>query len=158
MSALNTAKRLWMENLSAFSPDDILRAVNSIIKRSDYLPTLSHVVRACTEAANGTTLPNARNAYIEACNAPSPKTNVRWSHPAVYYAGKQSDWFFLANNSEKVAYPIFKSHYEKLCQQLMDGITLPEIMPLALPQKEADPLSKEDNISRMKAMREELGI
>lgn len=158
VDALNSAKRLWMESLAAFSPDIILHAVHQIIKSSDYLPTISRVIRACMESATETALPNVHSAYNEACRAPSPKINARWSHPAVYYAGKQSDWYFLANNIERVAFPIFKAHYEKLCQQLIDGITLPKITPLALPHKEADALSKEENILRMAKLRQEVGI
>ena len=73
VSALNTAKRLWLENLSGFTAEIILHAVNTTIKRSDYLPTLSQIIRTCTELSSNSPLPSTRNAYIEACNAPSPK-------------------------------------------------------------------------------------
>lgn len=158
VDALNSAKRLWMESLSAFTPDIILHAVHKLIKSSDYLPTISRVIRICIELSTETALPSAHSAYTEACRAPSPKINANWSHPAVYYAGKQSDWYFLANNIEKVAFPVFKVHYEKLCQQVIDGINLPQITPLALPNKETDALSKEENIQRMEKLRKEMGI
>ncbi|MFT6221212.1 MAG: hypothetical protein ACJAYG_002423 [Oceanicoccus sp.] len=158
LEELNFAKRLWMESLSLFNPDIILSAVHSVIKTSDYLPTISQIIRACTELSTDMSLPNVHEAYRQACNAPSPKTNAAWSHPAVYYAGKQSDWYFLANNTERVAFPVFKAHYEKLCQQVIDGVALSDIMPLALPNKEADPLSKEENIQRMEKLRKEMGI
>lgn len=158
IDALNSAKRLWMESLSPFSADVILHAVRRIIKESDYLPTVSRVIRLCIDISSEHTLPNAHNAYIEACNAPSPKRNATWTHPAVYYAGKQTDWFFLANNTEKTAFPIFKSHYERLCQRIINGETLPQLATLALPEETNTPLSKEENKERMEKLRQEMGI
>jgi len=158
IDALNSAKRLWLDSLHQFSPHTILQAVHSIIKTSDYLPTISRVTRACAEQQFEQALPTPRNAYIEACNASSPKANASWSHPAVYYAGKRSDWYFLANNEERVALPVFTTHYDKLIQQVLDGHILPPIARLALPNKNEEPLAKEENIERMKAMRQALDI
>jgi len=158
MDALNSAKRLWMESLTPFSPEVILSAVHQLIKESDYLPTISRIIRICIESSGNSNLPDAHSAYIEACRAPSPKRNARWSHPAVYYAGLESDWYFLANNTEKIAFPIFRNHYSKLYQQVMNGNELPPVTQLALPEKIDTPLSKEENLARMEAMREELGI
>jgi hypothetical protein len=158
IDTLNSAKRLWMDSLSPFPANIITRAVHQLIKESDYLPTISRIIRLCIELGNAHPFPDAHSAYIEACNAPSPKKNAHWSHPVVYYAGQQTDWFFMANNSEKIVFPIFKSHYEKLCAQIIHGEELPDITPLALPNKQPDPLSKEENIQRMKKMRKEMGI
>lgn len=158
MDALNSAKRLWMESLSPFSSAVILQAAQHIIKESDYLPTISRMIRLCINMSGEHRLPDPHTAYIEACNAPSPKRNASWSHPAVYYAGQKTDWFFMANNTEKVVFPIFKSHYELLCQQVINGETLPAITQLALPEEKSTTLSKEENIERMEAMRKEIGI
>ena len=158
VDALNSAKRLWMESLSSFSPDLILQATHQLIKESDYLPTISRVIRLCMELGNAHSLPDAHSAFLEACRTPSPKRNAAWSHPAVYYAGQKTDWFFLANNPEKITFPIFKTHYQQLIQQVINGDVLPDIAPLALPEKKADALSKEENVKRMEKMRDELGI
>jgi hypothetical protein len=158
IDALNSAKRLWMESLSQFTPAIILQGVHRLIKESDYLPTISRVIRTCMDVGNSTSLPDVHSAYREACNARSPKINAQWSHPAVYYAGQKTDWFFMANNSEKNVFPVFKSHYEKLYQQVINGEELVEIIPLGLPHKNAEPLSKAENLERMKKMREEMGI
>ncbi|ODS24229.1 hypothetical protein AB835_04975 [Candidatus Endobugula sertula] len=158
IDALNSAKRLWMENLSPFKPDVILKTVHLLIKESDYLPTISRVIRGCLEVDNTHSLPDVHSAYIEACRAPSPKRNAPWSHPAVYYAGQQSNWYFLANNTEATAFPIFKTHYETLYQRVLNGEALPEITPLALPDQKTQALSKEENITQLQKMRTELGI
>lgn len=158
MDALNSAKRLWLESLSPFSPEVILQAVHQLIKESDYLPTISRVIRTCMELGGNQSLPDVRTAYIEACNAPSPKRNASWSHPAVYYAGKKTDWHFLATNEERVAFPVFKNHYESLCQQVINGDVLPPVSPLSLPDQTESPLSKEENSERMAKLRAELGV
>lgn len=147
-----------MDSLSPFPGPVILQATHRLIKESDFLPTISRMIRLCLELGDTHSLPNARNAYIEACHASSPKRNARWSHPAVYYAGKMTNWFFIANNVEKIAFPVFKNHYESLCQKVINGETLPEVNPLALPNRDTIALSKEENIEKMKAMREKIGI
>lgn len=156
--AINSAKRLWLENLAEFKPEIIRTATHAIIKESDYLPTISRMVKLCISLNSGNHLPDVHSAYVEACNASSPKQNHPWSHPAVYHAGRCSGWFFLANNIEAVAYPVFKRHYEKLCQQISTGTDLPPIEPLALPESTETPLSKEENAERMTKLRHKLEI
>ncbi len=158
VDAVNAAKRLWLEGLSNFSADTIRQATHELIKQSDYLPTISRMIRKATELSGSTELPSAHSAYVEACNASSPKQNHPWSHPAVYYAGKQSDWFFLAHNSENRTFPIFKANYERLCEKILCGEALPPIKQLALPEHSETPLSKEENSERMTELRSELGI
>ena len=103
-------------------------------------------------------MPDAHTAYLEACNAPSPKASFAWSHAAVYYAGRDSDWFFLANNSERVAFPVFKTRYELLCQRVVSGETLPAPEVLALPEETTTPLSKQENQARLARLREQLDL
>ena len=40
------------------------------------------------------------------------KNGAPWSHAAVYLAGRDSDWFFLANQPENKSWPIYREHYE----------------------------------------------
>ena len=157
VDALNAAKRLWLEVLKAQPASAILQATHQHVGQSDYLPTISQISRRCDEIGQNT-IPDVRSAYMEACRSTTPRCNYPWSHPAVYYAGKKADWFFLSNNPERTTYPVFKKVYEALCQQLASGDTLPEITPLALPDKEGVTLSKEENTARLAAMRESLGL
>ncbi|ODS24190.1 hypothetical protein AB835_04740 [Candidatus Endobugula sertula] len=157
IDALNSAKRLWLEMLKAHPASTILQAVHQHVGQSDYLPTISQISRRCDEIGQNT-LPDVRSAYMEACRSTTPRRNYPWSHPAVYYAGQKADWFFLSNNSERTTYPIFKKIYAELCHQLANGANLPEIKPLALPDKDGVTLSKEQNADRLQKMREELGL
>jgi len=109
-----------------------------------------------SESSEG--LPDAHSAYIQACRAPSPKANAKWQHPAVYYAGRDSDWFFLSRNAENIAFPVFQRHYKQYVERVIGGEVLsPPSTPL-LPETIEVPLSSEENRARLKALREELGL
>ena len=156
INALDAAKRLWLKNLSAYAPETIVAATHNVIKQSDYLPTVSQLVRQCQQISSGLTIPDVYSAYVEACRASNPKQNYPWSHPIVYYAGRNSDWFFLANNAEATALPIFKQHYQLLWQRLYDGESLPPIKPLKSSKTDENPLAKTENAKRMAVLKEQL--
>jgi len=158
IAAVNAAKRLWLESVAPFSADVVRKATHELIKHSDYLPTISRVIRKCTELTDGNHLVDANSAYREACNARSPKPNNSWSHPAVYYAGKDSGWYFLANNTEQRAFPIFRTYYEKICERVRNGEELLPVQQLALPETTETHLTKADNVVRMAELRAELDI
>jgi hypothetical protein len=155
---LNQAQRLWLHSLVEFTPETILRGAKKVIKESDYLPTLNRMVRACQGSPEEFGLPDAHKAYVEACQAPSPKAAYAWSHPAVYHAGCASDWYFLASNNEKNAFPIFERHYLKLCARVINGEELPAPNVPALPQTIETPLTREENLKRMDDLRKQLDL
>ena len=155
---LNQIKKLWLESLSQFAPETILRGARKVIEESEYLPTLNRMMRACQGDPEKFGLIDAHRAYVEACRAPSPKAAYAWSHPAIYHAGCASDWFFLSSNAEKTAFPIFERHYLKLCERVMNGEELPAPSVLALPQTIETPLSKEENLKRMEELRKQLEL
>ena len=156
VQTLNHAKRLWLESLAGFSPEQILAGTKRAIKQCEYLPTIHKMLQLCAEGDSG--LPEPRAAYREACNAPSPKANYKWSHPAVYHAGRAADWFFLANNPEQSAYPVFAAHYKKICERLMAGEQLPAPEQTLLERKPTKPLSKSENAKKLAELRAQLEI
>src|SRR5690554_1471073 len=149
-------KKLWLDSLKGFTPDIIRRGARKVIETSDYLPTLNRMIKACQGEPRDFGLKEAHAAYVEACQAPSPKAAYQWSHPAVYYAGLESDWFFLASNPERLTYPVFAKHYARLCEQVIQGETLPPPDAPALPKQVETPLSKEENRLRMAALKKTL--
>lgn len=158
MESLSLAKRLWLESLARFSPAVILRGAKRVIEQSDYLPTVHKMMVACEGDNSAHGLPEVHAAYVEACNAPSPKSGYAWSHPAVYLAGKASDWYFLANNPERTALPVFAEHYKALCEQVRQGhkLALPERK--ALPEHIERPLSKDENLARLTNLKKQMGL
>jgi len=155
---LNQIKKLWLESLTRFEPETLRRGARKVIESSEYLPTLNRMIRACQGDPESFGLPDAHSAYVEACRAASPKAAQRWSHPAVYHAGLASDWFFLASSPEKVAYPVFERQYRRLCEQVMEGLQLPQPQAPALPETTETPLSAEENRERLQALRRELDL
>jgi hypothetical protein len=148
---LMLAKRLWMQHLAHYQPEQILAAVRRVTQESEYLPTVHGVLKYL--GANALGLPEARDAYREACLARSPKVEQSWSHPAVYLAGAASDWFFLASQTEKTALPVFEKHYNALCERVARGEVL--VMPkvAALPERIHQPMTAEQRHASMQAIR-----
>lgn len=155
---LTTAKRLWIESLGNFSAEALLRGAKRAIESSEYLPTLKKMIDCCQGDMESHGLPSAHNAYIEACRAPSPKSGYNWSHPAVYHAGKMSDWHFIGNNTERTAFPVFERNYKQLCERIIQGDTLPAPEVKALPETIETPLSGAENHQRMAALRKDMGL
>ncbi|MGK2915129.1 MAG: replication protein P [Porticoccaceae bacterium] len=155
---LNQAKRLWLESLRHYSPEQILRSARQIIEESNYLPTLHRMITACDSAGAGFGLPPAREAYLEACNAASPKVAQPWSHPAVYHAGRGTGWYELANRAEDFTWPLFKAHYQRLCRQVIAGLVLDIDAPPALTDDGGQPLEKAERLQRLRALREQLDL
>jgi len=158
VEVLNQIKKLWLESLCQFDPQTILRGARRVIEESEFLPTLNRMIRACQGDPEAYGLPDAHSAYLEACRAPSPKAAYAWSHPAVYHAGLASDWFFLANNPEKLTFPVFERHYLRLCEKVMNGVQLAEPNAPALPETSETPLSKDENQQRLAALRAQLDL
>ena len=150
---LHQTKRLWLESLSRFDSTTLLKAAKSVIEGSEFLPTLHTMLRHCEKHSQGG-LPEAHQAYVEACRAPSPKANQPWSHVAVYYAGKASDWHFLHSRPEDVAFPVFKENYLEICAQLRAGTTLDNPHTPSLPEENtqvADKQQGEHYLAKLKA-------
>lgn len=152
------AKKLWFSQLCEFPADRILQASKRATRESEFLPTIRGIIKYCEPSPEEHGLPDAYQAYVEACRAASPKHQQIWSHPAVYLAGQDSDWFFLANNTENKAFPVYKRNYEKLCERVLQGesLDIPEVA--ALPEQSSTPLSKEENQARMQKLRAELNL
>ena len=155
---LNQIKKLWLESLSDYPVEHILKGAKHAIEHSEYLPTLNRMLECCQQGLADLGLPPTHNAYVEACSAPSPKSAQAWSHAAVYLAGRDSDWFFLANNTERTSWPVFKGHYEKYCARVLRGesLTVPE--PEAIEQKPSEPIASQEQLARLRELREQTGL
>lgn len=155
---LAMAKQLWMHALCDLSPARLRAGVRRAIQQSEFLPSVHSLREFCDPQPHELGLPDTHAAYVEACRAPTPKRDAKWSHPIVYRAGVESDWFFLANNPESVTLPVFKRNYELLIARLLDGENLDVPIPKALPEEISTPLSREENQRRLKVLRDELNI
>ena len=157
-SQLNQIKKLWLESLADFPVEQILKGAKHAIENSEYLPTLNRMIECCQAGLVEFGLPAPHDAYVEACQAASPKSAQAWSHPAVYLAGRDSDWFFLANNEERVTWPVYREHYQRYCAAVLRGEELVVPAPEALEKKEAEPMSKEDQLAELRKLRTKLNL
>lgn len=147
------AKRLWARLLCDYSGTVIMRAAERAVKESSWLPNVHEVLARC-DVADTLGLPSAHAAYMEACRAPSPKKDFAWSHPAVYFAGRATDWFFLANTPEQQAFPVFQRNYEILLQRLQNGENLELDIAPALPETVAVSLPRDEQRQRLQALKQ----
>jgi hypothetical protein len=155
---LKQIKKLWLESLADYPVEQILRGARHAIENSEYLPTLHRMLECCREGIAGLGLPAPRDAYVDACGARSPRSAQAWSHPAVYLAGRDSDWFFLASNPERVTWPVFRQHYQDYCTRVLRGesLTIPE--GPALEQHDPEPMSTEEQLAALKTLRESANL
>ena len=86
------------------------------------------------------------------------QNDAAWQHPAVYLAGRDSDWFFLANESESKTWPVYREHYERWVSRAARGEVLegPERVALSAPTQEA--LSAEEQVTHLARLRKEIGL
>ena len=155
---LKQIKKLWLDALADYPTEQILKGAKHAIENSEYLPTLNRMLECCQQGLSDLGLPSARDAYVEACRAASPRAAQAWSHPAVYLAGRDSDWYFLANNTERTSWPVFCEHYQHYCTRVLRGETLTMPAREALERHEGAPLSKEDQLAELKKLREGTGL
>ena len=153
---LNQAKRLWLDALSHFTEKQILTGAKKVIETSDYLPTLNRMIQSCETQGNELGLPSPHDAYMEACNTASPKSEASWSHLAVYYAGVETGWYRLANEAESASYPAYQDNYRRICRSLSQGATLPPITEIVIEEKEKPPLSKSESLKQLASLKEQL--
>ena len=132
-----------------------MQAAERAVKESSYLPNVHEVIRRC-DPAGSMGLPAVHAAYVEACRAPSPKQEYPWSHPAVYYAGRASDWYFLANTPETQAFPVFERNYQILLGRIQQGEDISLEVDKALPETIEQPLAREEQRQRMSALKNTL--
>ena len=153
---LRQVKKLWLEGLRAFNPRVILRGARKAIEEGSYLPNLSNMIQCCRDSDSA--LPPTREAYLEACRASSPKAAWRWSHPAVYHAGRATGWHTLASEAETFSYPLFREQYNRIKEQLLRGETLESPKAPALPDRRPPQLARSEQISRLEDMKKTLGL
>ncbi|MFK7862612.1 MAG: replication protein P [Pseudohongiellaceae bacterium] len=156
--SLVIAKKYWLSSLESYSPAQIVHAAKRVISTQDFLPSIAAFIRACEEGLDLFGLPSTRQAYLEACAAPSPKVDYDWTHEAVYLAGKSSGWFLLASEPEQVALPLFQYHYELLCKRVLKGEELLIDQPTPIPEKVSRRLSTDEKKQRVAALKAELGL
>ncbi len=155
---INSPKaKLWMREFSKLSEEELLYGLEVAPSFRGFFD-LSAFVELCHFDEKIYGIPDALNAYREACNRPSPKIKQKWTHPIVYHCGVQTGWFELHELPEKRMYPVFKRNYEILTERVKNGEDLGIDVPKAIPQHIPEKTGKEKTRSRIAKMKAELNL
>jgi hypothetical protein len=159
LETVKLAKQLWARLLVDYPAATIMFAAEQVVKQQKFLPNVHDMIEACQSSAHKLLgMPDPHSAYIEACRAPSPKKEYNWTHPAVYFAGRASDWFFLANSIEAKAFPVFERNYAMLIERVAEGESIEIELPKALPEHIEKPIKRKDLQSKMKQLLKDSGL
>jgi hypothetical protein len=88
---------------------------------SDFFPSVGRFISWCQPDPEELGLPDLEAAYQEAANHSSKPSRHRWSHPAVYHAGKIAGWHELRSEQRNKTYPLFKSSYMGIIERVLKG-------------------------------------
>ena len=119
---LREAKKIWAQSLKKYSTESIDDAIENVIQSNDYLPTLTEILKACAKTSEIKDIPSPQEAFIEAQKSSSPRKSYPWSHPVVYWAGREMGWDVL-NNSQKNndSFEIFTKIYRRMIGEMKNG-------------------------------------
>ena len=118
---LSEAKRLWAESLKKFSPSSINSAAEIVIQASDYLPTLTEVIKACGDSIETMDIPSAQEAFIEAQKSSAPRQDFPWSAPIIYWAAREVGWDIINSSNNAHALKTFSKVYFRLRKEMNSG-------------------------------------
>ena len=152
----STDHKVWEAGLLDMTEMQIRKGTNKAKSFTGFM-TLPAFRELCHVSAQDLGLPDVHAAYREACMADGMRDMVRWSHPAVYHAGRETGWFDLRTSTEKQIFPLFKRNYEAMCSRVMNGETLDMPVQRALPPKVFVPASQEKARATLNSIKELLG-
>lgn len=152
---LRQIKKLWLDSLREFPPAQILQGARSAIENSEFLPTLHRMRSCCEDSLQALGFPAPRQAYLEACDGGSPPEVRSWSHPLVYWAGRDCNWTFLASASEAQSWPRFSAAYQARCAAVLRGETVPVVPEPPADRLEVKALEGDDALRQIARLRSE---
>jgi len=152
---LKEAKRIWAESLKKFSAASIDLASEAVIQASDYLPTLTEIIKACKDTMSYGDIPSTQEAFLEAQKSSSPRKEYPWSHPIIYWAAKEVGWDSVNSSHSPHAFKLFADAYLRMAKDLKKGKSF-DIEPTA---QQEDGMGAQDlDLELLKKLRKEHGI
>ena len=155
------AKRVWKNSLQEFSPRRILLAGKKALDTAKFFPDLSDIRELCKLRYDEMGLKEPLQAYYEACYAPEQTRDYHWSHIAVFLAARETGWFMLRSEEQRVAFPVFERNYNILCNRVLEGENLEESVLKGIEDsrsKEASRKAEEAALQKLRKVMEEQGI
>ncbi|MCP4595044.1 replication protein P [Neptuniibacter sp.] len=132
---IRIAKREWALSLGGYSEQELVAAIDYCKEHSAWMPTISEFLKVLRNLTGDHGLPAGKHAYEEACLHADHASTHKWSHPAIYHAGKATGWFRLRTEDEPNVFPDFRYNYDVICRRVRAGEELDLPVPVALPDK-----------------------
>lgn len=129
---LAAAKAEWAIALGRFSAEEIGAGIERCFVKYDKPPSMTEFVKCCSPSPEDLGLPPTETAYREACQNAHLISGHRWSHPAIYVAGKATGWFELRHKQTHHIIKAFERNYVIACRRAMDGSDLNTEIPQAI--------------------------
>ena len=146
------AKKLWAESLKKFPAECINAAVETVIQANDYLPTLTEILKACSGSMGAINIPTPQEAFIEAQKSSSPRQSFPWTHPIIYWAGREVGWELINSQNNNNTFQAFSKTYMRLVQEMKAGREF-KVAPI----EEADAFEPVD-INLLEKLRKKYGL
>jgi len=118
---LKEAKKLWAESLKKYPAECINAAIEIVIQSNDYLPTLTEVIKACSGSMGSINIPSPHEAFIEAQKSSPPRQSFPWTHPIIYWAGREVGWELINSRNNTNTFQVFSKTYMRLVKEMKAG-------------------------------------
>lgn len=118
---LSEAKKLWAESLKKYPTESINAAVETVIQSNDYLPTLTEILKACSASMGEINIPSPQEAFIEAQKSSAPRQEFSWTHPIIYWTGKEIGWELINSPNNANTFQAFSKTYMRLAKEMRVG-------------------------------------
>tara|TARA_B110000003_G_C16557562_1_gene499076 strand:- start:486 stop:1064 length:579 start_codon:yes stop_codon:yes gene_type:complete len=118
---LTEAKKLWAESLKKYPTESINAAVETVIQSNDYLPTLTEILKACSASMGEINIPSPQEAFIEAQKSSAPRQEFSWTHPIIYWTGKEIGWELINSPNNANTFQAFSKTYMRLAKEMRAG-------------------------------------
>lgn len=137
-ASLEALKITWTQ---AFLENDISRSEQiehglrmARKSSSSFFPSVGEFIEWCSPSPADYGLPGERAAYVQACKNSHDPENCKWSHPAVFVAGRETGFFDLSSKTEKEIFAMFRHNYAVVCKRVIAGQSFDSVIPKALPK------------------------
>lgn len=118
------AEGIWQRVLQDLTPQQLAAGLDALVRKGEAWPPTAPEFRALCEHASlrAYGLPEPDQAFKEAVHNSHRPTEAKWSHSAVYIAGRETGWFDIrhAYPGDKVEQRFYRN-YQILCRRLMAG-------------------------------------
>jgi hypothetical protein len=132
---IRIAKREWALSLGGYTEHELVAAIDYCKEHSAWMPTISEFLDVLRTQTGDHGLPATKHAYEEACLNADKASTHKWTHPAIYHAGKATGWFRLRTEDEVDVFPDFRYNYDVISRRVRAGEQLDLPVAVALPDK-----------------------